>query len=408
MAPFTLYRRLLSRPSVASVLASTTIGGLPAGMLPLGLVLLGAEKTGSYAAAGAITGGLVIANAATVPFRSRVVDRRGATTLTLMAAVRSAALVLLVLAASAGAAVGLLISLAALAGLATPPLTPALRALWRQLVPDEDERSTAFAVQAVLTELLFIGGPLVTAGLAISIEPSGAVHVAAALGLGGTVWLVALPAVRSGLGGEPRAPTRWGAMASPGVRALFAVSLFQGAVLGVYDLGFPAFSAEHGSSAAGGLALAALGVGSAVAGVAYGARTWVQLASQLLLAASLLMALFAGAPLLADSTIMLIVTAVVAGLAIAPANAIIYELLDEVTPGGTATEALGWLVAALAAGGAAGTFIAGVVAEGRSPSWSLALAPTAAAGALLTLALCRNALEASPARAHDELVDVGA
>ena len=60
--------------------------------------------------------------------------------------------------------------LAFVAGLCVPPVSPSLRSLLPGLV-GRDRLDTAFALDALLLELVFIAGPLLAAGIATAISP---------------------------------------------------------------------------------------------------------------------------------------------------------------------------------------------------------------------------------------------
>ncbi|WP_238019856.1 hypothetical protein KZZ52_29900 [Dactylosporangium sp. AC04546] len=75
---------------------------------------------------------------------------------------------------------------------------------------------------------------------------------------------------------------------------------------------------------------------------------------------------------------------VVAGLPVAPLNAIAYEATDAAAPAGTATEARMWTATATAAGTALGSAVAGAVADGASPRLACLVA---LGGALVTAAV---------------------
>ena len=69
-----------------------------------------------------------------------------------------------------------------------------------------------------------------------------------------------------------------------------------------------------------------------------------------------------------------------AGAAIAPAEAAVYAMVDTAAPAGTITEAFAWLATAMAVGGALGAGLAGVIVDRAGPSAGFALA--AGAGAI--------------------------
>src|SRR4051794_15454822 len=137
------------------------------GMAGLGFVLLVREAGGSYADAGlvvaAYTGGTAIGQ----PLAGRRVDRLGQTRVLLPRGVLyPAGLAAVTVAAAADAPTGMLAALTAACGLVLPPMSACMRTLWPSLVPSDDLRSTAYALEAALQELFFLGGPLLLAVIA--------------------------------------------------------------------------------------------------------------------------------------------------------------------------------------------------------------------------------------------------
>ncbi len=355
------YRHLLAKRQVQVVVASSSLAGITVG-LPLGLILLVQGETGSFASAGAVTGALAIASAVSSPYRGRLIDRYGQTrTLPRMALVSAAGLVGLVAAALAGAPVAVLIALAALSGLTHAPLLSSTRPLWADLVDHPEQLPAAYALQAILLEVFFIAGPLAAAALIAFGSPAAAVLVMALTELLGVLALAATPASRAW-----RAPRRTvgraGAMASPGVRSLVAVDVPFGAMFGALDVAVSAFAKANGATAAAGVVLAALAVGSATGGVVYGARARKPTVARygLLLGA---LALCSVPLAFADSIVALGVLMAVAGLFVAPGVSVGFALIDDVTPAGTASEATSWLSSAYQGGLALGTAIAGATIE---------------------------------------------
>ena len=71
------YRALFLVPHVRRLVLSGLLARLPMGMVGLALLLLVRERGGSYAAAGAVSGGYFVATAVGAPIAGRLVDRRG-------------------------------------------------------------------------------------------------------------------------------------------------------------------------------------------------------------------------------------------------------------------------------------------------------------------------------------------
>src|SRR4029453_2622055 len=126
-------------------------------------------QAGAASAAIALTSGLL------APVRGRLVDRLGQPRgLPPMALAFAAALAGLVAVAGPGAgSVAATVGLAAVAGAGGPPLGAAMRGLWLSLFGRGPRLQTAYALDAVLDELLFVTGPLLAGGLATLYRPAG-------------------------------------------------------------------------------------------------------------------------------------------------------------------------------------------------------------------------------------------
>jgi hypothetical protein len=83
------------------------------------------------------------------------------------------------------------VGLAAVAGAVVPPLGASMRVLWLSLVGQGPRLQTAYALDAVLDELLFVAGPLLAGGLATLYRPAAGVLATGGLALAGTLGLVA-------------------------------------------------------------------------------------------------------------------------------------------------------------------------------------------------------------------------
>lgn len=374
------YRELLRDSQVRALFLAVLVSGLGGAAVPLALVLLVREQTGSFATAGAVVGALGLATGVFNPIRGRLVDTKGhRKTLAPLALVHLCCLTALVALAVTDAPTWTLIVAAVIAGAAPAPLMSSLRALWRDLVP-RPSLQRAYALQAVLTEVLFIGSPLLAALLVAVFSAKLAVLVLVTLEFVGVVGFTATPASRAWRS-EPREAGRLGALDSPGMWTLTVASLPYGMVFGALDVATPAFADLHGAAEAAGFALAALALGSMAGGLIYGSRSWPwDLPARYLLLLLTLASLLALASLSSGLPLLAVMLAI-AGLMIAPATTIIYSLLDRVAPRGTATEATTWMILGYAVGGAAGAALAGVAVEESGVTLGILVASV---GALLS------------------------
>jgi MFS family permease len=370
------YRVLLRPPGSARLAATALLGRLPVGIFSLAIVLVVRDHTGSFAQAGVASAAFAIGAGLVAPLQGRLVDRFGQPAVLLPSALaNAAALAALALAAEAGAAGGVLVPLAAIGGAALPPLSACMRSQWAALFADDDgARGTAYSLESVFNEVIFIVGPLLTTLLVAIASPSAALLAAAGVSLLGTLGFATTQLAR-GWRGEVATRTAAGALASPGMRTLVLAIVPTGMAFGVVEVALPAFAVEHGHRPAlAGVLLSAMAIGSVLGGLWSAARHWrlATIRRFLLLQAAFAVGML---PLLAaDSLVAMAGAMLVAGLALAPSAAAGYLLIDQMAPAGTSTEAYTWVVTATVTGTALGAALAGLLVQHASVRWALAAA----------------------------------
>ncbi len=357
------YQSVLSMPGATRLFATALVARLPQGMAALSVLLLVRSATHSYAAAGVAVGGSAFATAGFAPLLGRQVDSRGRRRVLLpLAGGQAVAYGLLVVAAQSHAGAAVLIALATISGALLPPVAPVVRVLLGAMFDDSGTRETAYALEAVVQEALWITGPLFVALVVAFGSPSVAVGMLGVLCLGGTMlflrspWLRSEPA-RAGIDRSGRAS----ALASPELRALLGPIALTGAGLGAIEVGLPSLALHAGSRPASGLLLALWSLGSMAGGLWYGARVWQSpLARRYRMLLGL--AVLCTAPLIAARSIGAgVVCSLLAGVTIAPMFSCQYALVGRVVSAGSETEAFTWVSAALIGGLAAGSAIGGAV-----------------------------------------------
>ncbi|MBS1893515.1 MAG: MFS transporter [Actinobacteria bacterium] len=357
--------RLLRDPRFAALAAASILARLPIGMGAVALVIFIHSCTGSFGIAGAGAGAFTLGFGLAGPFLGRLVDRRGTRAVLFPTTVLSAAsLVTVVLLGDAGAGAGPLIAAAALTGATAPPVSGILRRAWPALVGPR-EITAAYLLDAILVEVVFIVGPLLTGLLAATVGPSAPPLLAAVLGLLGALWFQAVPEI-AGLAPEPRhehEPT--GALASPTIRLLAFGGVAVGAGFGALDVALPAFGVAHGSAGLGGVFIAALGAGSILGALLYGRapdRLGDLRRSTLSLAA---IQPLVGAPLLFSPSVWLSVPlAMLAGSYAAPTFTVRNRVATLTLIAGTGTETFTLLLMSVMVGQSGGSALAGPLVAG--------------------------------------------
>ena len=345
-------------------------------------MLLLSARTGSYALAGSVVSAFLLANALLAVVHGRLVDRLGqARVLPPVEVVFATSLALMTWTVVAEGPTWLVHALAALAGAAHPQVGSCVRARWSHVLDDSDDVQTAYALEGVVDEALFVLGPTVVTFLATSWDPVAGLAVAVACGVVGTLWLAsqrgteppAHPRPRQGDGPRPAMP--WGT-----VIPLALVFLALGGVFGGTEVVTVAFAEEQDAKRLAGPLLGLWALGSLGAGLVSGAVAWRTPPGTRVRWGVLALGLTL-VPLVAVDTLpVLAVLLLLGGMAIAPTLIATLAVLERAVPGARLTEGMAVLHTAMGIGFAPGAAIAGHVVDGFGASPAYAV--PAAAGLL--------------------------
>ena len=161
----------------------------------------------------------------------------------------------------------------AAAGASFPPITVCMRTLLKRRLREETLLSTAYSLESVLIEMIFIVGPMLVALFVAVASPAVAVCFAAALRLRRHAALSSLAgaarlAYRASGDAQPARPARRAADSLP----LIGVVLCYSIAFGLTEIGLTAYATEARQPALAGVLLGLMSVGSASGGLAYGSR----------------------------------------------------------------------------------------------------------------------------------------
>jgi MFS family permease len=393
------YRPVLARPGAARLLSSAVLARLPQGMSSLAILLLVHGATHSYAAAGIAVGLSALTVAISMPIQGGLVDRLGIARVVAPAAVGQAlAYVLLGVLAAVHAGALALILCAALVGAVQPPVSSVVRASLSTMFVDHAVRESAFALEFVLQEVIFVSGPLLITLLITLTSPGVSVYALAVIGFVGSMTFLRSPLLAGAHGGEGKRHDRRSALRSVDLRWLLLPVAFLGFGLGCLDVGIPSLALHLGSRPASGVLLALWSLGSMIGGLWFGTRTQRSGAGRqpsgagrryvMLMLANVV---FLMPYLLAGSIVVCGFCSVIAGLAIAPIFSCQYSVATRVIHAGTENEAFSWILSGLIAGAAAGSALSGVGigAVGSKAPFILACS-SACLGALASLRFRRR------------------
>ena len=291
------YLEIFRYPGALGFSAAGLLARMPMAMFGLGTVLLIAAITGRYGLAGTVAAAGSIGYAVCGPQAARLADRFGQhRVLRPLAGIFALSTSIFIGCAVLRAPVWALLLSGAVAGASMPSLGSMVRARWSALLGDSPRLHTAFAIESVNDEMIFVAGPVIVTILATEVYPAAGVMAAMLLCVTGTLLLAAqrgteprprtrppapmpvpvaaarppvrpLPAAPPLPAGRARVPAR-------GLIALVPVYWCLGVTFAAVDLSTIAFAQEHGHKPLAGIILGSYALGSAIGGLLYGSRTW--------------------------------------------------------------------------------------------------------------------------------------
>jgi len=399
------YRALFAAPGAAAFCAAGFVARLPIAMVGIGIVTMFSQLRGDYGLGGALSAVFALSYAALTPLVSRAVDRHGQYRVLPAASAISAASTVAMLAGVRFEAPTALLFLCAVPAGLMPTIGAMVRARWTELYRGTDRLRTAFALEAVIDEVCFIVGPVLSVGLSVALFPEAGPLLGAVLLLVGTLALAAQRRTEPPVTAqhpdaveperpdaveperpdavEPERPdaagserSRHGTLLSPALIALTAVMVAMGTIFGVIDVVGVAFTAERDAPGAATFVLALFATGSAVSGLVFGARRVAAPLTRQLLIATAAVAVLLWPLLLAGTVPALAALYLLAGMTISPTMIVTMSLVERLVPADRLTEGITWTVTGLGVGVAAGSALVGQVIDrsGTSAGIGVALA----------------------------------
>jgi MFS family permease len=404
------YLEILRLPGAVAFSASGFLARMPMSMFSLGTVLLIAAVTGRYGLAGLVAAVGSVGYALGAPQFARLSDRFGQqSVLRPQVAVFGAATVAFMTLAEIRAPLAAIIVFGALAGGTMPSVGSMVRARWSVLLAGTGRLHTAFSLESVADEIIFVVGPALVTLLATAVYPAAGLGAATAMCVTGTLLFAAQRRTQPPLRGhppprrrvlrraraplpardgrippasEPRRSGIWTAV--PALVTLVPVYWFLGAMFATIDLSTVAFAAEHGHISVAGLVLGTYAFGSAVGGLWYGTRHWrAPLERRFAITLSCAVAGVTTFWLL-PGLMALFAVIIVAGLSISPTLIAGYGLIERQAPPERQTEGMTWLSSAISVGVATGSPLAGHLIDAYGSGWGYLLAAACGSAAVLT------------------------
>ncbi|MCW2847791.1 MAG: putative arabinose efflux permease, family [Marmoricola sp.] len=362
---------------------------LPTAMLPLGLLLYVADRTGSYATGGLAVAALSVGGGLGGSLVGLAADRFGQRRVGVLVTLVQVLAVAAFLVLGPADVLPVTLGLAAVIGLANPQAGAMARSRWAAIARVRADRrsftATAMAWEGTLDEASFVVGPVLVSTVAGVTEPAVGLLLALVLAAVSQVGFALHP---SALPGHDRTRSAEHVHRTPlpllRVGGLLIAMSAVGLVFGATQTGVAARMAAAGTEELTGPVYAAMGVGSAIAGLL---TTRLPLAFRLearIAASGALIAVAGLAGARAHEPGFLALTCLLLGIALAPALVSSYALAERAAPQGWATTTMTMLGTANVAGVAAGAAVAGLLVDRAAPG--AALLVDAGAGVLVLAA----------------------
>jgi MFS family permease len=386
------YLAVLRLPGALRFSVAAAVGRVPMAMFGLGSLLLISARTGKYGLAGVVAAAGSVTYAICAPQIARLADRFGQRrVLRPMAAIFAATTAVFVACAELRAPLWAILVSGCLAGGSMPSVGSMVRARWSALLGNSPMLGTAYALESVVDEVIFVFGPAAATLLATEVQPAAGVVTAVVLCVAGTLTLAsqvsteptiapttepstAEPSASPGARGGRWRDRTWGRLPSPGLITLAPVFGFLGSMFASIDLSTVAFAQQHGHKPLAGFLLGTYALGSATGGIWYGARSWrVPLERRFAITLCMTVAAVAtfwSLPGLRSLDLVIFFS----GLTISPTLIAGFSLIERQALPGRRTEGMTWLSSGVGVGVAAGSAIAGQIVDVGGARWGYVFA----------------------------------
>jgi len=373
------YRQAFAGNSAWQFSTAGFIARLPISMTGIGILMYVEAERGSYTIAGAISGSLSIAAAIGGTISSRLVDKLGQHRVLpvqiMVILVSSTSLVLLI---PSSVPTPYLFIFSITSGLAYPPIGAFVRSRWTALLNSGPILLTAFSIESVIDELIFIVGPTIAATTSVKIHPAAPQVLGMVFLTIGGLWLTSLrwsePPINpiQSKHGKP-------VIFQNGLIYMWIFHLAIGIFFGAVETTIIAFTKIAGQPIYGGIVMALWAFGSLVGGFVYGGLHFKTPLPKQLIVVSLFLTPATAGLIFVNSIPVLAVLVIAAGIGISPLLIASAGITQDRSPVGRTTEAIASMYAGIGLGFAFAAAMSGWLIDNRGTSYAFAL------GALATL-----------------------
>lgn len=335
------------------------IARMPISMMSIAIVFVIVAKTDSYALAGTFTAIGALMAAFVAPFWSRAADRYGQSRILSIAvpihiiallgfltvirldAPRWSWFILLIIFEGVFVGTGQMV-----------------RRRWSHVLNGDSKlMNTAYSVESLLDEIVFMVGPIITTLCATNVGPYAGVLAAAIFLSIGSMLFIAQKGTEPKPHPKIKGVKQRNPIFTPEVQAIFLPFIFTGASFAAIGLIVVAYADQYGAKSQTGLLYAIWALGSLIAAFINGAQHWKISAKSRYIFFTLALAIFTlplllVAKLFPGNLLMLSIALFLNGIFIAPLIVAGYTAAENLVEENQVTETLAWILSGLILGGA--------------------------------------------------------
>lgn len=386
------YRLAFADPRARAFSFAGFIARMPISMVGIGILMYVESARGNYTLAGAVSATGAIASAVGGPITSRLTDRFGQHRVLpwqIFIVVTAAAALIFTIPSNLPAIY--IFIFATISGFFAPSIGALVRARWTALLVSGPVLITAFSVESMIDEIIFVIGPTVAAFTSVNIHPAAPQVIAVVFLLIGGSWLISMRDT------EPPINQQQVKHGKPvvfrnGLLWLVFIHFLAGIFFGSIETTMIAFSDFAGVPVAAGFLLALWSIGSLIGGIFYGASDFkLPLPKQLILISLVLIPPAVIVPFV-DSLAVLAVMSVMAGFGIAPLLISAASIAQQRAGDGRTTEAIASMYSGIGVGFAFAASSAGWLIDNHGTSWAFTVGTGAAFAITLGTVLAQGRL----------------
>lgn len=331
-------------------------------MIPTGILALQNQIGANFSKSSFLMAINVLTNASFSLYLSRLADRYGQSKVLLISSLVTAFFCIAFIFAAFNDEPLWILAICAIGSGFLPHFGAFVRARWTHLYKNTDKLQTAFALESILDEIIYIISPVVIFFLAATISPAAGTILSVILLLFGSFVFITLKSTEPKPQLEHRID-KSSVIIMPEMFLLVLILFFLGFSYGAVQVCPVAYAKELNQASLAGTPIAAYSIGSLVAGTLYGLKKWKIPLSRQFFYLTIIDFLFSLPIYFAFDMYSLSFLLFLAGMASAPSIIVSISLVQKLIPQYKITEGIGWISTGMIIGSAVGSALAGQIID---------------------------------------------